>query len=268
MKLSFSTVGCPQWRWSDIVAAASDLGYDGIELRGLGEELYMPHVDRFRPERVADTRDGLEKRGLAITCLASDVPLHSRDGDPVAAMKDYLALAHALGAPYIRALGDSWGEPGAQVDEALVLARLRELAPEAERQGVALLVETNGVWSDTKKLRRLIDEAGSPAVAVLWDINHPVRNFGETVATTWDNIGGLVRHVHLKDSVSQNGKTVYKMLGYGDLPIGEALQKLKQSGFEGALSLEWVKRWNSELEESDVVFPHYIYQIRKMWQNA
>ena len=49
MKLSFSTVGCPDWSWGEIVAAASDLGYDGIELRGLGRELYTPGLSLFAP---------------------------------------------------------------------------------------------------------------------------------------------------------------------------------------------------------------------------
>ncbi len=267
MKLSFSTVGCPNWRWSEIVAAACDLGYNGIELRGLGEELYMPRVDRFRPERVADTRAGLTLHELSITCLSSDIWLHSAGGDPVSDMKGYLDLAAALGAPYVRVLCDSWGEPG-QVDEELVFERLVALAPTALQQGVVLLVETNGVWADTKKLRKLIDRVATPAVAVLWDVNHPVRNFGEPVAETWDNIGSLVRHVHLKDSIVVGGKTHYKMLGYGDLPIAEALRRLKAAGYDDALSLEWVKRWNQDLEDAGVVFAHYIYQARKMWQEA
>ena len=35
MKLAFSTLGCPGWMWRDILSAAADLGYDGIEMRGL-----------------------------------------------------------------------------------------------------------------------------------------------------------------------------------------------------------------------------------------
>lgn len=265
MKTCFSTVGCPNWRWREIVASAKDLGYDGIELRGLGEELYMPGADRFRPDQAPHTRAELESHGLKISCVASDVLLHSREGDPEASARAYIALAVSLGAPYIRLLGDTWGMPGDGVDEALVLNRLRALAPEAESRDVVLLVETNGVWSDTKKLRALIDAAASPAVAVLWDINHPVRNFGESVEDTWANIGPLVRHIHLKDSVCRDGKITYKMLGYGDLPLREALGMLKRANFDGYLSLEWVKRWNTGLEDADIVFPHYIYEVRKLW---
>ncbi|MDR3207811.1 MAG: sugar phosphate isomerase/epimerase [Oscillospiraceae bacterium] len=267
MKLSFSTVGCPNWRWNEVLAAASDLGYDGIELRGLGEELKTPSIDLFSPARVSGTRGELAMRGLSVFCLASDVLLHSEDGNALVDAGAYIELARALGTPYVRVLCDSWGEPG-PVDEDLVYKRLRALAPAAAAASVTLLVETNGVWSDTGKLKQLLGAVDSSAVAALWDVNHPVRNFGETVQTTWNNIGPYVRHVHLKDSVSENGKTVYKLLGYGDLPLREALSRLKGVGFDGALSMEWVKRWNAELEDAGIVFAHYVYQVKKLWQEA
>ena len=37
MKLAFSTLACPEWSWKDIYPMAHDLGYAGIEIRGLGE---------------------------------------------------------------------------------------------------------------------------------------------------------------------------------------------------------------------------------------
>ena len=39
MKLAFSTLGCPEWTWTEIYSMARDLGYSGIEIRGLGEEI-------------------------------------------------------------------------------------------------------------------------------------------------------------------------------------------------------------------------------------
>ena len=35
MKLSFSTIGCPAYSWVDIYPMAKDLGFDGIEVRGV-----------------------------------------------------------------------------------------------------------------------------------------------------------------------------------------------------------------------------------------
>jgi len=35
MKIGFSTLGCPDWTLSEILATAKDLGYNGVEIRGI-----------------------------------------------------------------------------------------------------------------------------------------------------------------------------------------------------------------------------------------
>ncbi|MEG0900783.1 MAG: sugar phosphate isomerase/epimerase, partial [Clostridia bacterium] len=35
MNISFSTLGCPRWSWQEITATAGDLGYQGVEVRGV-----------------------------------------------------------------------------------------------------------------------------------------------------------------------------------------------------------------------------------------
>ena len=40
MKLSFSTLACPEYSFSDMYAMAKDLGFDGIEVRGLGNDIF------------------------------------------------------------------------------------------------------------------------------------------------------------------------------------------------------------------------------------
>ena len=39
MKISFSTLGCPRWSWREILATACDLGYGGVEVRGVGNDI-------------------------------------------------------------------------------------------------------------------------------------------------------------------------------------------------------------------------------------
>ncbi|MDL2274363.1 sugar phosphate isomerase/epimerase [Oscillospiraceae bacterium OttesenSCG-928-G22] len=264
MKLSFSTVGCPNWTFQEILSAAKDLGYDGIELRGLGEDIYTPDIKIFRPENREETRNALRKAGIEIPIIASDCVLSKKDADMEKRIESYIDLASALGASYIRLLGDEWGEPGEGIDDGLVLSRLRSSAPYAKEMGVTLLVESNGVYADSARLRKLLDDADSSAIQALWDLQHPVRNFDEAPETTFGNIGPYVRHVHVKDSAFENGALVYKMLGYGTLPVRESLDLLQKADYAGYISLEWVKRWNRELEDAGVVFSHFIYSIKRM----
>lgn len=58
MKISFSTVGCPNFTWDEILAAAKDFGYDGIELRGLGDELEIYRAEPFALENLQLTKRG------------------------------------------------------------------------------------------------------------------------------------------------------------------------------------------------------------------
>jgi fatty-acyl-CoA synthase len=97
----------------------------------------------------------------------------------------------------------------------------------------------------------------SPFAAALWDMHHPYRYFNETAEDTLANLGKYIKYVHTKDSVMIDGKPVYRLMGEGDLPVPEMLRALEKSGYDGYISLEWVKRWAGDLEDAGVVFPHY-----------
>ena len=47
------------------------------------------------------------------------------------------------------------------------------------------------------------------------------------------------------------------MMGEGDLPIPQMLDALVDIGYDGYISLEWVKRWAQELSDAGVVFPQF-----------
>ena len=66
MKLSFSTLGCPEWQWNDIYATARDLGYDGVEIRGIGREMFAPKMSIFSRENIEKTKKTIEDAGLCI----------------------------------------------------------------------------------------------------------------------------------------------------------------------------------------------------------
>ena len=55
----------------------------------------------------------------------------------------------------------------------------------------------------------------------------------------------------------QNGKLQYRMMGYGDVPVFDALKLLDENGYTGFVSLEWLKRWCPDLQEPGIVFAHF-----------
>ena len=105
MKLCFSTIGCPDWRFGDMISAAKDLGYTAIEIRGIGGEIYAPAMREFT-EDFARTKDMLERTGIRIAMFTSGAALadHSAKGKSVDEAKAYIDLAAKVGAEFVRVM--------------------------------------------------------------------------------------------------------------------------------------------------------------------
>ena len=68
MKIAFSTLGCPDFDWPDIYSMAKDLGFDGIEMRGLGDDLFAVNARPFRADQIDKTIALLARMHLTIPC--------------------------------------------------------------------------------------------------------------------------------------------------------------------------------------------------------
>ena len=265
MKLSFSTLACPDFSWTEIYSMAKDFGLDGIEIRGLGDEISAIHAIPFTDAKLSSTVSKLKELNLSISCLSSGCALKfkEKEADNIAELKQYIRLAQKLSTPFIRILGDLEPQPLGEVDDAYIVNLLKRLAPEAIAAGVTLLVESNGVYSDTQRLRRLLDAVNSTGVSALWDINHPYRFMGESPEKTVDNLGDYIKYVHVKDSVVENGTVKYKLFGEGDMPLKEVFNALRSIKYDGYISLEWVKRWSNELCDAGIVVPQFANYMAK-----
>ncbi len=261
MKLSFSTLACPGYSWEEIYALAKDFGFHGIEVRGLGDDIFSVNASPFHPENLEKTKAALKRLKLEICCLSSGCALKfaDRHEEYIAELKEYIALAQALETPYIRVLGDLKAEPEEDFPDEYVIEPMKILAPLAEAAGVTLLIETNGVYADTARLADVLARIGSDNVAALWDWNHPYRFNGESPETTIRNLGAFIKHCHIKDSVMVDGKVEYRLVGEGDLPpMEEYMKALRSLNYEGYISLEWLKQYAPNLTEAGIVFPHYV----------
>ena len=269
MKISFSTLACPDFSWADIYSMAKDLGFHGIEVRGLGDDIFAVNARPFTDAQLPKTVEKLNSLGLEIPCLASGFGLKFKEDYDrnISEITQYIVLAKKLGTPYIRVLGDLHPQPEGEVDDEFVVSTLKLLGTIAQGFGVCLLVETNGVYADTKRLRALLDKVGMPSVAALWDMHHPYRYAGESARQTVENLGSYIKYVHVKDSIVKDGKCEYRMMGEGDLPILEMLDALVGIGYDGYISLEWVKRWANELSDAGIVFPQFSHYMQNYMES-
>lgn len=261
MKLCFSTIGCPDWKLGDIISTAKDLGYSAVEIRSIKGEVYAPEMKEFSVD-LDKTNELLQRTGVKIAMLSSPAALaNHNDVKAVAIAKEYVDLASKLGVPFIRVMStDKPYFDGGDYD--LCRKQYKEVVEYAKTKGVVPLMETNGLFVDTKVLSRFLEEFGDNCGA-LWDIHHPYRFNGEKIEETVANLGHFIKYVHLKDSIVEKGKNTYKMMGYGDIPLEDAILALKENGYDGYYTFEWVKLWNRELEDGGIVFAHFANYMRR-----
>lgn len=266
MKIAFSTLGCPDFTWEDICVMAKDLRFNGIELRGVGSEISSYRSKPFRDNEITSTVERLRNLEITVPCISSSCCIKDEKHINATLNEGYnsIDLAVKLGSGFVRVLADVEPHETSVPDESAVIERLRELISYSDGKNVTILIETNGYYARSVRLRKLLQHFGPDEVGVLWDIHHPFRYFGEQPEETIKNIGEWVRYVHIKDSVKDDtGKIRYKMLGDGDVPVDEALKLLKDMGYEGFVSLEWVKRWSNDLEDAYIVFPQFANYMKR-----
>ncbi len=253
MKLSFSINGWNGYSWEDFVTAAQEARIGGIELHGIHTDDFTQKTGPFHRYNMAATVRGMFEKRLTIPCLDSVCDIADGNADNVNEIKECLRAAHDLNVPYVRVHAADGGAD----DMDAVIACLEQVEPEAERLGVTMLLETVGMFAATNRLRDVLNHFASDSLAALWDMHHTCRDGGEDAQTTITNLGAYVRHVHIKDSVVENGRVSYRLIGEGDLPIEEMMQALSSVNYDGFISLEWDPSWMFDMTDLDVILSHY-----------
>ena len=253
MNLSFSTRGWSDLSWDETVAVATDMGFGGIEVYNLPKQ--DPMMDRsgpFHKYQAAATVRQLKEKNLSIPCFDTSYDLSS-DPDCLANLQTLLEVARNARVPYVAAVA-------LKDDEEAVKENLTKLIADAREKEVTILIKTSGIYADTARLRKLLDEFACDELAVLWDVHHPYRDFGEKADTTIKNLGDYVRHVHLRDS-DDNGE--YDLIGEGTAPIADFMLALSSVNYNGFISLEWKPEWIEDLQDIEVIFPYFVNYMNR-----
>ena len=252
MNVSFSTRGWQQIPWEQQVQMAETMRFGGVELYNVHKtpELTGRGGPLHRYTAAATARE-LWQKGLCIPCFDTACDIAGEDcTETVTAL---MQLAHDVQCPYVSVTAQ-------RDDDARISAALEALLPAAEAQGITILLKTSGVFSDTARLRTLLDAFACDQLGALWDMHHPYRDHGESADTTIKNLGAYVRHVHLRDSDDDGS---YDLIGEGTLPVGSMMQALSSIDYDGFLSLEWKPEWMPDLTDPEVIFPHFVNYMHR-----
>ena len=248
MKLSFSTRGWGDLSWEQLLDAALDMKFSGIEVYNLFK--FPELTDRggaFHKHTVAATVRQLRDMKLSIPCLDTSLDISLPDTD-ISVMEDVIRYARDLKVGY----AVCWAS---QNHESLIRSNLDRLLAVAEENGVCILLKTSGIYADTACLRSLMESFASDWLGALWDMHHPYRDFGESADATIKNLGTYVKHVHLRDS---DDKDTYNLIGEGSMPVADMIRALSSINYDGFISLEWKPEWMEDLQDREVIFPHFV----------
>jgi len=270
--LAFSTLGCPNWSWRQILDTATGEGYGAIELRGLMGEMDLPKRPEFTGSAAAAALKDVRSAGLRIACVSASSQLHSPDPAVRARQMDearrFIDLAHRLEAANVRVFGNNWVEGEARdVTLARVSAGMRELVEAAKGSGAEIIIESHGDFTDSATLTTLLEAA--PGAGLLWDTHHTVVAGKEDPKDTFAKLGKWTRHTHIKDSVpgpdpSKPDDRAYVLTGTGQVPVKQIVQTLVQGGYAGCLCFEWEKKWHPEIAEPEIAIPQFAKTV-KAW---
>ncbi len=267
--LSFSTLGCPDWTFSQVIDFAASKGYNGIELRGILREMELTKVKELStPEARQETLQKMKDKGLRFVDLGSSATMHI--ADPVERKKNmdegkrFIDLAQQLNCPFIRVFPNSFPkEQDKAVTMELMVKGLLELADHAKGSPVSVLVESHGDLVRIADLEVVMKAAQHPNCGMVWDVVNMWTVTRELPTDAYKKLRSYIKHTHIKDAKLVNGEPHYVLLGQGEVPIFYAIDALRNGGYKGYYSFEWEKLWHPEIGEPDIAIADYAKVMKK-----
>ena len=241
-----------------IMKIAKDMGFDGIEFidldppEGVTEEQYAEMI-----------REESEKLSLPVTAYTISANMLKDTGvdAEVERICRKVDIATILGAKNLRH-DAAWSVP----DDIRAFAGFEQVLPTlidgckkvteyARTKGVTTMIENHGFFcQDSERVEKIINGTGSANFGVLLDMG----NFAcadENSALATGRLAPYIKHVHAKDFHIKSGNSLnpgkgfFKsrggnylrgaIIGHGDIPVMQCLSIIKDSGYEGFVSIEF-----------------------------
>ncbi len=242
LKYSFMSFSCPELTLTEMLDAAVQCGYEGLEPR-----LEAGHAHGVETSLTSAARQIVRRQVAASTvelcCLASSTRFaepatrdHYRD-----TIRRELDLAADLEVPIVRIFG---GHFPADMERAAAIDDLAEallaLSSQAATCNTTLCLETHDAWCNPHHVAQVLSQVNHARVAANWDILHPVRTAGITLAESLAILAPWIRHVHMHDATLESGRIRYVPIGTGAIAHQDVIQGLRAIAYNGYMSGEWI----------------------------
>jgi len=266
MKYSFMTFSCPQLSLKELLETAKRYGYDGIEPRIVSQHQHGIEMDTPAARR-AEIKKQVTESGLRLSCIATSCVYANPETTKqnIADTLRGIDLAADVGAPVIRVFGGVLGKDISRENAVkLVAESLHTVADHAKESGVTVCLETHDDWCDPKNVAAVMRQVNHPAIAVNWDIMHPVRMKLATMDEAFETLKPWIRHLHVHDGDTIDGKTTFMPIGQGIIDHKRAIERLLSINYSGFLSGEWIgNRWIDTSDTYDVHLPRELAAMKR-----
>ena len=269
--LSFSTVGCPDWTFDQIIHFAKVHDYNGIELRGIQRELDLVKCREFNsPAAIALSRKKVEDKGLQMVCLGSSAVLHEPMGlkrqKNIDEGKRFIDLANGLNCNAIRVFPDKFPtETTREKTLENMSETLLALAAYTKGSSVQVLVETHGELLQAAEILKLMQSLAGTQTGLVWDFVNMWTKTNIPPSEIYPQLKSYIKHTHIKNLIRIEGKDRDTLMAKGITPIFEAINLLQKNDYQGYYSFEWEKLWHPEIEEPEIALADYSSLMRKRY---
>ncbi|WP_018756392.1 sugar phosphate isomerase/epimerase family protein [Paenibacillus terrigena] len=268
-----------QLTFSEAIEWAADHGAEHIEIVPLGFDLNK------NPELIDVIRQTAEAKGIEISNYAIGANFITEDEASyeaeIARVMKEVDNAAALGVKLMRhdvASRSDISINNFNSDLPKLADACRRIADHAAQYGITTSVENHGYYiQNADRVQALVHAVDRPNYRTTLDIGNFMCSDEESVVATKKNIG-IASMVHIKDfylrPAGQNpGRGWFPtssgnylrgaIAGHGDVNMREVLRVVKQSGYDGYLSLEF-----EGMEECRLASEIGLENIRRIWDEV
>ncbi|NQU43847.1 sugar phosphate isomerase/epimerase [bacterium] len=263
MKYAFMTFSTPDLTLEETLKTARRYGYSGIEPRLVSKHRHGIETTTSPAERKA-IRDKVCKSGIELACLATSIKYAdpAQADEMIETTHDSIDLAGDIGAPALRIFGGPIPEGVTREQAADSVTRsLRRVADHAAERNVIVCFETHDHWCDPADVAGVLKRVNHPAIAVNWDVMHPVRQAGKTMDEAFETLRPWIRHLHVHDGTK--GELKMLPIGTGDFDHRRVIELMNSINYTGFISGEWInwEPWETHLPREIATLKRYEEEI-------
>lgn len=215
---------------------ASACGVKAIEIRGVNGR----NIKTYTPKEAEILKEKLDAHGMIVSSIGSPIGKIKITDDfapHFEEFKNVVALCKVLNTQNIRMFSFFLPAEEAEAHEEEVMRRLEKMAEYAAKEQVVLLHENEkGIFGDiAPRCEKIMKRLYSDHFKAVFDFANFVQ-CGQDTLEAYEMLRPYIAYIHIKDALQEGGKVT--PAGWGDGHVKEILMKLKESGYQGFLSLE------------------------------